>query len=112
MPHHHHLGPRLPHHHSRGPHGTDGPEWFFNAVGDVDRVTLFNQIAEIAAELAGSGATKLGTTEIEIPDDVLGTVRFERTPHGTLAIVLKAEWSGALNLPVSSPIGALRNGDE
>lgn len=106
---HHHIGHHPPH----PPHGHHGPVWIFSADGQIDRASFFDQVAEIAGELSDSGSTHLGETLVEVPERIRGTVRFERTPHGALALVFKAEWSdndGAPD-PVSSPITAVRSGN-
>lgn len=103
MPHHHHD-------HHRPPHGPHGPQWIFNAAGDIERGKFYDQVAAIAGELGEIGSVQLGDTQVEVPTDLVGIVRFERTPHGTLALVFRAEWdeTHGASPSTSTPIAAVQ----
>lgn len=84
--------PHPPHHEHRGrPH--QGPEWLVAVRDDgLPRSSYAQHLSAIGSVLAGGPVLQVGSTSIEVPDTVAFDLRFERTPHNSLVLVIKAEW--------------------
>lgn len=105
MPTHHR--PRLGH-----PRLQHGPrhqhDWFLSAEEVVDRKVFAGTLASIAAALRDGGLS-INDVKIEIPEFVEFHLKYERTPHGARAFMLRAEWDddgGTQHVPA----GGLRIG--
>src|SRR5947209_2329137 len=87
MPKLHHLGP--PHH---------GPHHHHDVLYNLEERTTAEQYARLLARLAEqltaeSRVTLKGELAVALPGELDLTVRYERTPHGSLALRVCAEWS-------------------
>jgi hypothetical protein len=95
--------PKGPH----GPHHGHGPEWIVSVQDDVSREQYAGHLSEIADALAVGNTVEINGTTVKLPDDVEFVLRYERTPHGSYALVIRVEWyadgaGGEHGVPTSS----------
>lgn len=97
-PHFPHPAPGHPHH--------PGPEWIVAVHEDaLARSTFAAHLAAVADAAARGPELEVGGTVISIPAELAFDLRYERTPHGSLALVIRAEWhaeNGRGNAPLSA----------
>lgn len=74
-----------PHHH--------GPQWIV-AVHDpnLPREAFAAHLASAGEVLEINTSIEIGGRVIHLPGAVTFDLRYERTPHGSLALLFKAEW--------------------
>ncbi len=81
-----------PHHHRPPTHV--GPEWIVAVHDDAltrsDYAALLRSLADAVDE---GGRIEIDDVVIEMPGTVEVDLRFERTPHGTRALLVRAEWA-------------------
>lgn len=86
-PHHHHPAPPHRHH-----------DVYFNLEESVARAEFARVLRRFADQVEDDGAVRL-TDDLAaaLPDGVELKVRYERTPHGTLALRAGVEWRDRLD---------------
>jgi len=77
-----------PHHHRH-----HGPEWIVAVHDDeLSRTEYAAVLAAVADAVRTDGQVDVNGTVIDVPEVVEFDLRYERTPHGALALVVKVEW--------------------
>lgn len=76
--------PRGPHHH--------GPQWFVSVEDHITREEFAENLEAIGKALAASSEIDINGKVVSVPKSIEFVLRFERTPHGSLALVMRAEW--------------------
>jgi hypothetical protein len=79
--------PHRPHHHVG-----HGPEWLVRVDDHVSRAEFVTHVGAIAEALKSTGTIQINGTTLTVPDEVDLVLCYERTPHGSLALVIRAEW--------------------
>ena len=71
-----------------------GPAWIVRQhADDISRGKLSGVLMQLAQAVEASGTVQLTETRnIEIPDSVEFSLTYEQTPHGSYALVVRAEW--------------------
>lgn len=87
---HHRKGPHGPPHRDRHGHG---PEWLISVPDpSMPREQYADHLAALADALKAGAEIEINGTTIAVPATVEFVLRFERTPHGSMALVIRAEW--------------------
>jgi hypothetical protein len=61
----------------------------------VTRQKLAEILSDLADALAATGHIVISGQALHLPGTLLFDLKYERTPHGNLAVDLRAEWPGA-----------------
>ncbi|HML50653.1 MAG TPA: hypothetical protein PKD84_04475 [Propionicimonas sp.] len=87
-----------------------GPEWIISVHDQgVPREDLAQYLSSLGAALAQGGHLTISGQSIDVPAQVGFDLRYERTPHGSLALVVRAEWARDTPGAVASiPLADLR----
>ena len=99
----------MPHPHHGPHHGPPHHQWFLSIEEQVTREEFAENLWVLGRELAGGPALEINERTVEVPEEVKFILRYERTPHGSLALVIHAEWDEFAIPPITS-IGGLRIG--
>jgi len=92
-----HGGPHRPQH-----------EWIVAVHDDeLPREEYAQHLEAVAQVLSSQSTLEVSGTRITVPDTVAFDLRFERTPHGSLALIVRAEWSESRQDTVPSPARGL-----
>ena len=87
-----------PHHKppSHGPYaapGPHGPEWLVNVHdASLTREEFARNLIALGEVLVANPVVEVSEIAITVPDVVEFDLRFERTPHNSLVLLVKAEW--------------------
>lgn len=92
------MSPRLqlpePH---RGPAGVprpgQGPAWLSNYEEAISREQFAESLLSIAQAIKEGPDVEINAVRVTIPSLVDCVVRYERTPHGTYALIMRGEWA-------------------
>jgi hypothetical protein len=97
--------------HRKGLHGPPrahghGPEWLVSVQDDVTREQFAGHLGALAGALKDHAEVEVNGTTISVPENVEFVLRFERMPHGELALMIRAEWfatgsNGAYSVPAA-----------
>jgi hypothetical protein len=69
-----------------------GPEWIVSVQDDVSRELFARHLGALADALKDHAEVVVNGTTISVPENVEFALRFERMPHGELALMIRAEW--------------------
>jgi hypothetical protein len=88
------MPPHKPSHRRLGPLSgpQHGPQWFVSVEDDITREEFAGHLEAIGRALGASDEVDINGKVISVPESVEFVLRFERTPHGSLALVMRAEW--------------------
>lgn len=90
----------------RPPHRPPG--WYENEEGPRALRAIGERITKIGQKLKDEGRLKIGDHEIQPPDEAYWVLRFERLPHGELALKMELQWEdGGSQPPAPGPSGDL-----
>jgi hypothetical protein len=71
-----------------------GPEWIVASHDEeLPRPTFAAMLSNLGDILNHSGSVALKDKVMEVPALVTCDLRYERTPHGGYALMIRAEWS-------------------
>lgn len=71
-----------------------GPEWMYSVEDTIAREAYAGFAKQLGDALSASGSVALSEeVVVNVPDKVKFILRYERTPHGGLALMMRAEWS-------------------
>lgn len=79
-------------HRTHVPEPPRGPAWITNYQERVSREEFVDGLHQVAEAFASGPAAEINGVTVVIPSNVDFVVRYERTPHGSYALLARIEW--------------------